>query len=162
MVLDFNIKLCTNNFGKRSNIAFFPSKPTELEVEVVSPQYTLAQLAADIAEAEKMNNELVQNKQKNEQRIIEEKVESGVQELQQIAERVNSLAAQLEAEMRHFKDVAVEVNRYYHIQQKVESDTNNPSKKNHSYPLNIWDVHFSSIPAVIKRGNKFIILNIKF
>ncbi|MBF2063545.1 MAG: hypothetical protein IGS39_03800 [Calothrix sp. C42_A2020_038] len=155
MVLDFNINVRANSLSICSNIAFFPSQSTEQEVEVTL-QSSLAQLAAEIAELETMSRELVQNQQRNEQQILEAKVESGVQQLEQIAHRVNILAAQLETEMRNFKEVAVEVNRCYHICQQLESSHQNQPKPHRWTPLNIWDIHFSSIPAIIKRGNKFI------
>jgi hypothetical protein len=76
--------------------------------------------------------------------------------LEEIAERINLLAAQLETEMHNFKNIAVEINSYYHQQQL---NLNNHDKiKSKRIPLNIWDIHFSSIPTIIKRGTKFIIV----
>jgi hypothetical protein len=147
MVLDFNIKVIPPNGNIYSDFGFYPSKYTE--IEVLSPQDTIAKLEADIAYLETMSSQLAESKQKTEQQILESKVEFGVQELEQIAERINQLAVQLETEIHNFKTVAVEVNKYYH-QKQLQSNTR--------IPLNIWDIHFASIPVIIKRGAKFIIV----
>ncbi len=157
MVLDFNIKVRSND-SIYSDFGFYPSKYTK--IEVTPPQDTIAKLEADIADLEIMSNQLAQTKQKNQEQILESKIEFGVQELEQIAERINQLAAQLETEIHNFKNVAVEVNKHYH-QQQLQSNNHNHnsiSKSNRRIPLNIWDIHFSSIPTIIKRGTKFIIV----
>lgn len=155
MVLDFNIKVRPHGYVY-SDFGFYPSKYTE--IEVTSPQDTIAKLEADIADLEIMTNQLAQVKQKNEQRILESKIEFGVQELEQIAERINFLASKLENEMHNFKNVAVEVNKHYHQQQLNQNNKEDNTTSNRRIPLNIWDIHFSSIPTIIKRGTKFIIV----
>ncbi|BAZ09174.1 hypothetical protein NIES4071_09800 [Calothrix sp. NIES-4071] len=154
MVLDFNIKVRLND-SIYSDFGFYPSKYTK--IEVTPPQDTIAKLEADIANLEIMSNQLVQTKKQNQQLTLESKIEFGVQELEQIAEKINQLAAQLETEMHNFKSVAVEVNKHYH-QQQLQSNNHDISKYNRRIPLNIWDIHFSSLPTIIKRGTKFIIV----
>lgn len=156
MVLDFNIKVRPHGYVY-SDFGFYPSKYTEIEVTSPS-QDTIAKLEADITDLEIMSNKLAQAKQQNQQQTLESKIEFGVQELEQIAERINYLATQLETEMHNFKSVAVEVNKNYHQQQLNSNNLKNNLKPNRWIPLNIWDIHFSSIPTIIKRGTKFIIV----
>jgi|GEM_PF-2852879 DNA repair exonuclease SbcCD ATPase subunit len=121
---------------------------------------TLNQLKLDIAKLEKYLQEKVEEKTKQEQKALKEKIEKGIQELETIAEKINSLSTEIEALMIQFKEIAVEVNRNYHLIQlppflrQIKSDK---SKLNCWRPLNIWDVHSSSIPTVVRRGAKFIL-----
>ena len=61
---------------------------------------------------------LVEEKRKQEQKSLQHKVEQDVQQLEAIAAYINALATQLEAEMFKFKEIAVEVNRCYHVIQQ--------------------------------------------
>ena len=62
--------------------------------------------------------------------------------------------------MFKFKEIAVEVNGNYHLIQQppnLRITEWDKSKKGGWKPLNIWDVHSSIIPTVIRRGAKFIL-----
>jgi hypothetical protein len=103
---------------------------------------------------------LVEEKRKQEQESLQHKVEQDVQQLEAIAAHINALATQLEAEMFKFKEIAVEVNRCYHvIQQSPDFKVMrwNESELYHWRPLNIWEVHHCSIPTVLRRGVQFVL-----
>jgi hypothetical protein len=62
--------------------------------------------------------------------------------------------------MFKFKEITVEVNRCYHV---IQQSPNlkvmgwNESKLHHWRPLNIWEVHQSYIPTVLRRGVHFVL-----
>jgi len=130
------------------------------KLEVTSLDTAIAQLQTEIAELENHEKSLVEEKRKQEQKSLQHKVEQDVQQLEAIAAHINALATQLEAEMFKFKEIAVEVNRCYHvIQQPPDFKLMgwNESKLHHWRPLNIWEVHHCSIPTVLRRGVQFVL-----
>lgn len=130
------------------------------KLEVVSLDTAVAQLQTEVAELEKRGKDLAEQKQKQQQEILQRQVEQGVQQLETLAGHINALASQLEAEMLKFKEIAVEVNRRYHVIQQP-SDFKvmgwNESRLHYWRPLNIWEVHYSAIPAVVRRRSKFVL-----
>ena len=120
------------------------------------PQTTTVELQAEVAKLEKYQKELLEQKLLIEQQVLQDKVKHGVQELEALAEHINALAGQLEAEMLKFKEIAADVNRSYHEIQQPQPPKNK-SEQNNFRPLNIWEVHCSSVPVVIRRGAKFIL-----
>jgi len=121
---------------------------------------TLTQLKIDVAELDKYWQESAEKKRKQDQDILKEKIEKGVQELVVIGGKINSLANEIKALMFKFKEIAVEVNRNYHLIQQhpnLRLTTWDQSKLRCSRPLNMWDVHSSTIPTVVRRGAKFIL-----
>lgn len=124
-----------------------------------SQMQTLTQLEMDISELDKYCQELVENRRNEEQRILTEKIEVGVQQLTIIAEKINILANEIKTLMFSFKEIAVEVNRNYHLMQQSFnlSLTKLDQSKRRLRHLNIWDIHDSSIPTVIRCGAKFIL-----
>jgi hypothetical protein len=143
----------------RTAITYFkynlPNQP-----DTVCLDEAIAQLELEVTELEQYGQELLANKQQQQQEILEETVTQGIQELEILANKINTLASQLEAEMSNFKEIAVEVNRSYQTLQQL-SDSQlmewNESTLRHSRPLNIWEVHNTSIPIIVKRGKKFIL-----
>jgi seryl-tRNA synthetase len=130
------------------------------KLEVTSLDTAIAQLQREVAELENHGKNLVEQKRKQEQESLQHKVEQDVQQLEAIAAHINALATQLEGEMFKFKEIAVEVNRCYHvIQQPPDFNVmgGNESNLHHWRPLNIWEVHHCSIPTVLRRGVQFVL-----
>ncbi|BCL35165.1 hypothetical protein [Nostoc sp. MS1] len=120
----------------------------------------IAQLESEVAELEKYGQELLAHKQQQQQEMLQETVTQGIEELDILANKINTLASQLEAEMSNFKKIAVKVNRsYQNLQQLSDSQLMewNESTLRHSRTINIWEVHNIAIPIVMKQGKKFII-----
>ncbi|MEJ1932933.1 hypothetical protein WDZ92_22220 [Nostoc sp. NIES-2111] len=120
----------------------------------------IAQLESEVTELEKYGQELLAHKQQQQQEILQETVTQGIEELEILANKINTLASQLEAEMSNFKEIAVKVNRSYQDLQLLPNSQLmewNESTLRQSRPLNIWEVHDTSIPIVVKRGKKFIL-----
>ena len=61
---------------------------------------------------------LVEEKRKQEQESLQQKIEQGVQQLEALAAHINALVTQLETETLKFKKITVEVNRCYHVIQQ--------------------------------------------
>ncbi len=62
--------------------------------------------------------------------------------------------------MFKFKEIAVEVNRCYHVIQQPPDFKlmgGNESNLHHWRPLNIWEVHHCCIPTVLRRGVQFVL-----
>ncbi|MBD2445602.1 hypothetical protein H6G76_00250 [Nostoc sp. FACHB-152] len=142
--------------NKNTAIKYKYKLPTQ--VEFVTLESAIAQLESEVDALEKYAQDLLVQKQ--QEHTSQEKVIQGIQELETLAHKINALAIQIEAEMLNFTKVAVEVNRCYHILQQHSNAQDiewNESTLRHPRPLNIWEVHNSSIPIVIKRGTKFIL-----
>lgn len=130
------------------------------QFELVFFDTAIAQLELEVAALEKYGQEILAQKQQQQQEIFQDKVTQGIQKLDILAHKINTLAMQIEAEMLIFKEVAVEVNCCSHILQQLSNSQGmewNESTLRHSRPLNIWEVHNSSIPIVLKRGTKFLL-----
>jgi seryl-tRNA synthetase len=130
------------------------------KLEVTSLDTAIAQLQTEVAELENHGKNLVEEKRKQEQKSLQHKIEQDVQQLEAIAAHINALATQLEAEMFKFKEIAVEVNRCYHvIQQPPDFNVMGGKESNlhHWRPLNIWEVHHCCIPTVLRRGVQFVL-----
>ncbi|MDZ7968674.1 MAG: hypothetical protein RM368_27590 [Nostoc sp. DedSLP03] len=69
------------------------------------------------------------------------------------------MAAELEAEIIKFKEVAVEVNCSYHAVQKPPNFTEMGCDKSKVRwrPSNIWQVDYLAIPTVIRLESKFVL-----
>jgi DNA repair exonuclease SbcCD ATPase subunit len=146
----------TTSLKKRLSLQF---KNTQ-KIESVSLDKTIEQLQKGVAELEKNVKESAEQKRKQEQEILQDKVKQGVQQLEDLAGQINALATQLEAEMFKFKEIAIEVNRHYHAIQQFPNFKVigwNESRLAHWRPLNIWEVHYSAIPAVVRRGSRFVL-----
>lgn len=120
---------------------------------------TLSQLQIETSDLDKYWQEIAESKRKEELYTLTQKIEAGIQELTVIAEKINSLANDIKALMFCFKEIAVKVNRDYHLIQQTFnlSLTKLDKSKRRLRPLNIWEIHDSSIPTVIRRGAKFIL-----
>ncbi|MFH7026465.1 MAG: hypothetical protein ACHBN1_13915 [Heteroscytonema crispum UTEX LB 1556] len=160
-MLDLNPTLLariTSTFIQQKSLNF-PAKNGEKSSDI-SLNTAIAQLQREVEELEAYENKLAKQKQRQERDILQIQVEQGVQELEAVSHRINTLATQLEAEMLKFKEIAVEVNRGYHLIQlhsESEEIESNESKVDSYFPINIWQVHYSEIPTVIKRGFQFIL-----
>jgi DNA repair exonuclease SbcCD ATPase subunit len=154
-----NILPSTTNATYLKTRVSSPSKPAQKD-EVFWLNTTVAQLQTEVAKLEQNVNYLAEQKWQQEQEIIQCQVEQGVQQLEALAEHINTLANQLETQMLKFKEIALEVNRDYHLIQQP-SDFKvmgwNESRPHYWKPLNIWEVHYSVIPAVVRRGSKFVL-----
>ena len=157
MVLGFNFKLRASTYNTCTGKILSFQLANKQEVKITSFDDALAKLETKIAELENYERELAKQKQIYEHKNTQLKFEWGVQKLENIAENINALAAQLESEIHNFKEVAVEVNRCYHLIQQLQN-IDNKSKPNRWRPLNIWEIHFLSLPTVIRRGTRFIIV----
>ncbi|RUS95005.1 hypothetical protein DSM106972_091650 [Dulcicalothrix desertica PCC 7102] len=124
------------------------------------PQVTaFSELGAEISELDKYWREVAESTRQEELEKLRCKLEVGVQELTVIANKINSLANEIKNLLFTFKEIAVEVNRNYHLLQQhlnLKVAKLNKSKRR-LIPLNIWDVHDLSIPNVVRRGTKFIL-----
>ncbi len=121
---------------------------------------TLSQLQKEVAKLDKHCQDLAEQKQNQEQEVLNSQVEQGVQTLVSLAWEINALATELEAEILKFKEIAVEVNRGYHaIQQPPNFRAMgwDESRLHYWRPSNIWEVHYSAIPTVVRRGAKFVL-----
>ncbi|WP_427158661.1 hypothetical protein ACQFX9_22565 [Aliinostoc sp. HNIBRCY26] len=122
------------------------------------PPEAIAQLESEVAKLEKYGQELLARKQQQGQEILQETVNEGITNLEIIADKINHLAVELENQLSNFKEIAVEINRSYHLLQESyhikprEQKATKPPR-----PANIWEVHNSAIPVVVKQGKKFIL-----
>jgi hypothetical protein len=160
-MLDLNPTLLariSNTFIQQKSL-IFPANNGEKSSDI-SLNTAIAQLQKEVEELEDYEKKLTKQKQRQERDILQVKVEKGVEELEAVSDRINTLAVQLEAEMLKFKEIAVEVNQGYHLIQ-LHSDSEeieyHQSKLNSDFPINIWQIHYSAIPTVIKRGFQFIL-----
>jgi hypothetical protein len=160
-MLDLNPTLLariSNTFIQQKNLNF-PAKNGEKSSDI-SLDTAIAQLQREVEELEDYQKKLATQKHRQERDILHVQVEQGVQELEAVSDKINILATQLEAEMLKFKEIAVEVNRGYHLIQlhsDSEETESNESKIDSDFPINIWQVHYSAIPTVIKRGFQYIL-----
>ncbi|WP_334886443.1 hypothetical protein [Nostoc sp.] len=121
---------------------------------------TLTELQTEVVELYNYCQQLTEEKRKQEQELLKIQVEEGVQKLSVLTGHINTLAAELEAEVLKFKEVAVEVNCSYHAVQKPPNFTAMGCDKSrvHWRPSNIWQVDYLAIPTVIKLGSKFVLI----
>jgi hypothetical protein len=111
----------------------------------------------ELVELKKYSQEL-QRLQKQEK--LYHQVAEGMQKLESHAERINLLADKLEFEILQFKEIALEINQSYQaIQQPLELKTpeNDELKRFRCRPLNIWEVHYSKVPTVIRHNTRFVL-----
>ncbi|MBW4507538.1 MAG: hypothetical protein KME64_13645 [Scytonematopsis contorta HA4267-MV1] len=118
------------------------------------------QLEQEIAELGKQYQQLAKQKLNQEQNSLNSRLKEGIQLLEAIAGSINALAADLEAEIVKFKEVAVEVNKDYHLLQQprhYKETSLDEAKKHKCKTLNIWEVHNPAVPSIVRRGAKFIL-----
>ncbi len=118
-----------------------------------------SELEMDVNKLDEYWQSLAENKRKQEQHILIEKIEAGVQELTILADKINNSANEIKTLMLSFKEIAVEVNRNYHLIQQTFNFSlmKLDQSKRRLRPLNIWDIHSSTIPTVVRHGAKFIL-----
>jgi phage FluMu protein Com len=124
----------------------------------------LTQLQEELAELYKRCQHLAEQKLNQEHNTVKSKVQQGVQLLEVMAQNINALVAEIEAEILTFKEIAIEVNRCYHLLQQpsgIKQESFEQPKKHHCKTLNIWEVHAPSVPTVVRRGAKFIVTSRK-
>lgn len=120
----------------------------------------LTQLHRDVVELAKVGKYLQQLQQHQQQETLQYQVAEGFQKLTDQADRINALANRLEAEIFHFKEIALEVNQAYHaIQQPLDlkATGGDELRRFHWRPLNIWEVHSSAIPTIVRHKAGFIL-----
>ncbi len=134
--------------------------PYENNRQVDSISNKLTQLEEDIKKMNQKCHELLKEKQNQQEKMLTKQVQNGIELLEVISKQINTLSAELEAEITKFQEIAVEVNRDYHLLQRLSNSEPivlNQSKRYRCRPLNIWEIHNSTIPIVVKHGNKFIL-----
>lgn len=109
--------------------------------KIVSSNAALIALKQDVAKLEKSIGEQKQKLQEAKQQQLKEKI----QHLQESAERINTIAAQLAAEMSKFQEMAQQINRDCCA----------------IYSSNIWEIQNITIPIIMKRGFQFVLTTIK-
>ncbi len=128
--------------------------------EIFESAKPLTQLQREITELGKQYQQLANQKLNQEQNSLNIRLKEGVQLLEAIAGSINALAADLEAEIVKFKEVAVEVNKDYHLLQQprhYKEASVNEAKKHKCKTLNIWEIHNPVVPSIVRRGAKFIL-----
>ncbi|MHC5939462.1 hypothetical protein [Nostoc sp.] len=120
---------------------------------------TLTELQTEVVKLHNYCQQLTEEKRKKEQENLKNQVEEGVKKLSVLTRRINTLAAELEAEIIKFKEVAIEVNCSYHAVQQPPKFTEMGCDKSRVRwrPSNIWQVDSLTIPTVIRLESKFVL-----
>lgn len=71
-----------------------------------------------------------------------------MQQLEAIQERINTLSADLETQIHQFHTTASALKPCY---RDLQTPANPPR------PANIWEIHHTAVPQVIRRGSRFIL-----
>lgn len=116
---------------------------------------TLSQLQTDLAALEDDLQYAAELKKEKEKFHLTYQIETGVQQLIDIAGEINNLSSDIEALMLHFKEIAVDINHKYHLIQRSQHLLTNQVYR--QSPLNIWEIHASTLPTVVQHGAKFIL-----
>lgn len=117
----------------------------------------LTELQVDINELDREWQVSVNDKQKQEVNFLNDRYEKGIQKMLVIVGQINEIACELESLILKFKEIAVEVNKTYHLIQQSQDKSKQQSHRYRLRPSNIWEIHHSSIPTIIRRGAKFIL-----
>jgi|GEM_PF-4130955 hypothetical protein len=92
------------------------------------------------------------------QKALQQELIQGIQQLETLADSINSIAMELQNEMFQFKEVACTVNEVYQFMQ----GTPNPiAATSQGIPLSIWQVDNVAIPNIIRRSSKFVLTSKK-
>lgn len=116
----------------------------------------LSQLKHDIQELERSLGKTIEAPPES----LQKRVTTGIEQLHIQSQHINEMAAQLEAELIKFKQLANQVNQDYHAIQDTNKSENSQSSLAPVYRTrraNIWEIRSAAIPKVIKQGNQFIL-----
>lgn len=130
------------------------------KLEVVDREAVLAQLQDDVAALVLREEKLAELQKQEVRQTLKGKVAQGIQQLNSLADIINTLATQLETEMLKFKQTAIETNCAYRaIQQPPDLKAMGMEQPNfHRWrPLSIWQVNYSSVPTVVKERGRFVL-----
>ena len=119
----------------------------------------LAQLQDDVAALAKQQEKLAEIEKQQLRHTLKGEIAQGIHKLTFIAERINALGNQLEAERLKFKKIASENNKAYcAIQQPPNLKFMGMGQPIlHAWrPVCIWQSHHSSVPAVVKQRAVFV------
>ena len=137
----------------------FPEKfitfaPEQQAYQSVSIENNMAQLEQEIDILGKTITQATEQKLS----FLNGQFNQGMDKLEEQAEHINGLAAQLEAEILKFQEMAKQVNRDYHAIQypRPRSHPTLP-ESDRTRPANIWAIRSCAIPMVIKQGNQLIL-----
>jgi len=120
----------------------------------------LTQLQDDVAALVKQQEKLAELQKEQLRQSLKSEIAQGIQQLTSLAERINTLGNQLEAEMLQFKKIATETNKAYCAIQEPPKLKVMARKQPILYgwrPLCIWQVHQSIVPTVVKQRAVFIL-----
>jgi len=136
-----------------------PERPGKItNDQVYLPLTILAKLAALLNDVAKEENILSQV-QEHHQEALQYSIHSGMRQLDTQANCINAIASQLEAEILRFTEMAARVNQAYH-QLQQQKDCINRKDNYLTYRdriINIWEVHYSKIPQLVKSGWRYIL-----
>lgn len=140
------------------------TKPTKKLALITKAQEnrpnTLSQLQIDLVALETHLQYSIEKSSNQEKIHLNYQIETGVQRLIDIAGKINNLSSDIEALMLHFKDIALDINHKYHLMQQSQNLLTNQGdtpKLHRQRPLNIWEIHSSTLPDVVRQGAKFIL-----
>ncbi|MEG4633287.1 hypothetical protein QUB56_27525 [Microcoleus sp. AR_TQ3_B6] len=120
----------------------------------------LAQLQNDVAALAQQQEKLAELQKEQVRQSLKSEITQGIQQLTSLAERINDLGNQLEAEMLQFKKIASETNKAYcAIQEPPNLKVRGREQPIlHGWrPLSIWQVHQSIVPTVVKQRAVFVL-----
>ncbi len=121
----------------------------------------LTQLQDDVAALAKQQKDLAELQKEQLRQALKGEIAQGIQQLTSLADRINALGNQLEAEMLKFKKIASETNKAYcAIQEPLNLKAmaiEQPIISHGWRPLCIWQVHHSSVPTVVKQRAVFVL-----
>jgi hypothetical protein len=136
-----------------------PERPDKMtNDQVYLPLTILAKLTALLNDIAKEENILFQV-QKHHQEALQYSIHSGMQQLDTQANCINVIATQLEAEIIRFTEMAARVNQAYHqLQQQKDCLNRKNNFLSYRYRItNVWEVHYSKIPQLVKSGWRYIL-----
>lgn len=116
----------------------------------------LSQLKHDIQELERSLGKTI----KAPPDSLQQRVTKGIEQLHIQSQHINAMAAQLEAEMIAFQQLANQVNQDYHAIQAPQKSENSQSSSPPVYrtrPANICEIRGAAIPIAIEQGDRFIL-----
>jgi hypothetical protein len=116
----------------------------------------LSQLKHDIQELELSLGKTIEAQPDS----LQQRVNKGIEQLQLQSQHINDMAAQLEAELIEFKQLANQVNQDYHAIQSPNRSENSQSSSapvDRTRPANIWEIRAAAIPNILKQGDRFIL-----
>jgi DNA repair exonuclease SbcCD ATPase subunit len=138
-----------------------PTKKLALKIKVEENRpNTLSQVQLDLAALENYLQYSIATRSIQEKIYLNHEIETGVQKLVDLAGEINNLSSDIEALMLNFKEIAVDINHKYHLMQQFQNlltNQDNTAKLHRQRPLNIWEIHSSILPSVVRQGSKFII-----